>query len=154
MAVKLQYYSELAEQAVGQLMESQENWTAYLDTASRLYKYPFHEQVMIYTQRPDAVAVAPIEMWNKKMNRYIRYGSKGIALIDNIGEKPRVRYVFDYADTVEGYGNAKRPFIWQMKQEYEAPLYKRSQIFTVKCLNKTHLKQIILRTNLSILQII
>ena len=83
MPAKLQYYSELAERQARRVTGSREDWTGFLTTAGRLYKYPFDEQLMIYAQRPDATACAPLEMWNKPMNRYVRQGSKGIALIDN-----------------------------------------------------------------------
>ncbi len=74
-------------------------WTAFLTTAARLYKYPFHEQMMIYAQRPDATACAEYDLWNEKMGRYVRRGSKGIALVDDSGDRPRLRYVFDISDT-------------------------------------------------------
>jgi hypothetical protein len=95
------------------------DWTGFLATAGRLYKYPFEEQLMIHAQRPDAKAVAPLELWNKPMNRYVRRGSKGIALLDNRGEKPRLKYVFDVVDTQDGWYNPRRPFLWELKPEHE-----------------------------------
>ena len=119
MQSKLQTYSQLANQASKQLTQSREQWTAFLDTASRLYKYPYPEQLMIYAQRPDARACAPMETWNKPMNRWVRRGSKGIALIDTTGEKPRLRYVFDYEDTEPGRRESRRPFLRALKNEHE-----------------------------------
>ena len=119
---KLQFFSELADRQARQVTGSREDWTGFLETAGRLYKYPFDEQLMIYAQRPDATACAPLEMWNKPMNRSVRRGSKGIALIDHSAAEPRLRYVFDYADTVDGRYNPRRPFIWQMKPEHEQPV--------------------------------
>ena len=119
MPSKLQAYTALAEQQTRQITGSRERWTDFLATAGRLYKYPFEEQLMIYTQRPDATACAPLETWNKPMNRYVRKGSKGIALIDTTGDKPVLRYVFDVSDTEDGWRNrAHRPFIWEMKPEH------------------------------------
>jgi len=119
---KLQFYSELADRQARQVTGSREDWTGFLETAGRLYKYPFDEQLMIYAQRPDATACAPLEMWNKPMNRSVRRGSKGIALIDHSSDKPQLRYVFDYADTIDGRYNPRRPFIWEMKPEHEQPV--------------------------------
>ena len=116
---KVQFYSDLADRQARQVTGSRKDWTGFLETAGRLYKYPFDEQLMIYAQRPDAVACAPLETWNKPMNRYVRRGSKGIALIDISADKPRLRYVFDYADTEDGRYNPRRPFIWQMNPEHE-----------------------------------
>ena len=121
---KLQYYSALAERSTGQLTKSRENWTEYLTAAARLYKYPFDEQVMIYTQKPDATACAPLETWNNPMNRKVKRGSKGIALIYQIGGESRLRYVFDYADTEGGWQgrDPRRPQIWELRQEHEVPV--------------------------------
>ena len=96
------------------------NWTGFLSTAGRLYKYPFEEQLMIHAQRPEAVACAPLETWNNPMNRYVKRGSKGIALLDNTGGRPKLKYVFDVSDTHEGRRNSRRPFIWELKPEHEA----------------------------------
>ena len=94
------------------------SWTAFLETAARLYKYPYHEQLMIYAQRPDATACAEYDLWNQRMGRYVRRGSKGIALIDNSGEKPRIKYVFDVADTV-GTERSRSPYLWKYRPEHE-----------------------------------
>ena len=84
----------------------------------RLYKYPYHEQLMIYAQRPDATACAEYDLWNKRMGRYIRRGAKGIALIDHSGDAPRLRYVFDVADT-RGAEHSRNPYLWEFRPEHE-----------------------------------
>ena len=101
MANKMQFYAQMAEDAARQITGSREQWTAFLRTAARLYKYPYHEQLMIFAQRPDATACAEYDLWNDTMRRYVRRGSKGIALIDTRGDRPRLRYVFDVSDTRE-----------------------------------------------------
>lgn len=99
MMSNLEFYSAMASYTATHLTDSWQKWTAFLTTASRLYKYPFHEQLMIFAQRPDATACAEYDLWNDTMRRYVRRGSKGIALVDNSREKPRLRYVFDISDT-------------------------------------------------------
>ena len=99
MASVLQQYHQLADRMATQITGSYQSWTDFLTTAARLYKYPYHEQLMIYAQRPEATACAYYELWNKRMGRYVRRGAKGIALIDHSGDAPRLRYVFDVADT-------------------------------------------------------
>ena len=99
MPDKIQFYEELAVQTLKQLTDSTENWTSFLNIAARMYKYPYHEQLMIYAQRPDTTACADFETWNKRMGRYVRRGSTGIALIDIHGNTPKLRYVFDISDT-------------------------------------------------------
>ncbi|MBQ7249302.1 MAG: DNA-binding protein, partial [Deltaproteobacteria bacterium] len=91
---------------------------AFLTTAARLYKYPFLEQVMIFAQRPEATACADYDVWNRRMRRYIRRGSSGIALIDLSGGNPTLRYVFDISDT-GGDKNAIQPYIWQYREEHQ-----------------------------------
>ena len=99
MPTKAELYAQMAEKMATQLTGSWQEWAGFLTTASRLYKYPFHEQLMIYAQRPDATACAEYDLWNEKMGRYVRRGSKGIALVDDSGDRPRLRYVFDISDT-------------------------------------------------------
>ena len=82
MTPKTAYYAAMAEDAARQVTGSWERWTSFLTTAGRLYKYPYHEQLMIHAQRPDATACAEYDLWNDKMNRYVKRGSKGIALLD------------------------------------------------------------------------
>ena len=125
MATKLQVMSELAAQATEQLTQSVDNWKSFLDSAAWLYKYPFHEQVLIYAQRRDAKACAPIELWNSKFKRWVNRGAKGIALIDDSGQKPALRYVFDVSDTNTRYDI---PFqLWQTKPIYEAQIIEELQ---------------------------
>jgi hypothetical protein len=119
---KAQIYAELADRQTRNITGSRENWTGFLNTAGRLYKYPFEEQLMIYAQRPNAQACASFDLWNENMNRYIRRGSKGIALLDMTSGKPRLKYVFDYADTADGRRNPRRPFIWELNPEHEKPV--------------------------------
>ena len=114
---KAAYYSQMAEETARQVTGSREQWTAFLTTAARLYKYPYNEQLMIYKQRPDATACAEYDLWNKTMRRYVRRGSKGIALVDNSGSRPKLRYVFDVSDTGER-DNSRPVNLWTMKDEY------------------------------------
>ena len=121
MANKMQFYTQMAEDAAKQITGSREQWTAFLRTAARLYRYPYHEQLMIFAQRPDATACAEYDLWNDTMRRYVRRGSKGIALIDTSGDRPRLRYVFDVSDTGERK-NSRPVQLWQMKEEYREPI--------------------------------
>ncbi len=88
MPTKAELYAQMADKVATQLTGSWQEWAGFLTTASRLYKYPFHEQLMIYAQRPDATACAEYDLWNEKMGRYVRRGSKGIALVDDSGTGP------------------------------------------------------------------
>ena len=118
MPSKYQAYRQMADTAEQQLTSSYKSWTQFLRTAARLYKYPYNEQVMIHAQRPDATACAEYDFWNKKMGRFVRRGSTGIALIDTSGQKPQLRYVFDVADT--GEREHSRPVhLWQFRAEHE-----------------------------------
>ena len=119
MQSKVQYYAELAENHIGSITASRESWTEFLETVGRLYKYPFEEQLMIHAQRPEAQACASFDVWNDIMNRHIKRGSSGIALLDNSGNRPKLKYVFDYADTEDGRQNPRRPYLWQMLPEHE-----------------------------------
>jgi len=118
MANKVQEYIHLSEQATRQISGSYKEWTGFLATAARLYKYPFNEQLLIYAQRPEATACADYDLWNKQMRRYVMRGAKGIALIDTSTGKNRIRYVFDVADTGEKE-NARRPWLWQYRPEHQ-----------------------------------
>ena len=91
MMTKTAYYMQMAQEAAAQITGSKEQWTAFLTTSARLYKYPFAEQLMIYKQRPEATACAEYDLWNDRMNRYVKRGSKGIALLDMRGEQPKLR---------------------------------------------------------------
>ena len=118
MASALKQYHQLADHMATQITSSYQSWTDFLTTAARLYKYPYHEQLMIYAQRPDATACAEYDLWNKRMGRYIRQGAKGIALIDHSGDAPRLRYVFDVADT-RGTERSRSPYLWEFRPEHE-----------------------------------
>ena len=117
MPSKAEFYRQMAEQVSTQLVGSWKEWTAFLSTAARLYKYPFHEQMMIYAQRPDATACAEYDLWNEKMGRYVRRGSKGIALVDDSGDEPRLRYVFDISDTGT-CEHSRTPWLWQLEEQH------------------------------------
>lgn len=93
MPSKTEEYLALAQRTANGMTRYWESWTDYLTTASRLYKYPFADQLMIYAQRPDATACADFDIWNNRMNRYVRRGAKGIALLDESGGFPRLHYV-------------------------------------------------------------
>lgn len=117
MASKLQEYRRMSEEAQRQLTGSLERWQSFLATASRLYKYQYHEQVMIHAQRPDATACAEFDVWNNTMRRYVRRGSKGIALIDTSGDRERLRYVFDVSDTGTR-PNSRSLNLWELREEH------------------------------------
>ena len=121
MPSKAEFYRQMAEQVSTRLVGSWKEWTAFLSTAARLYKYPFHEQMMIYAQRPDATACAEYDLWNEKMGRYVRRGSKGIALVDDSGDKPHLRYVFDISDTGTRE-HSRTPWLWQLKEQHIGPV--------------------------------
>lgn len=122
MARKLQLVSELADQTARNITRDVGGWKQYLDTASRLYKYKFDEQLLIYAQRPDATACADMELWNEKMRRWVKAGSKGIALIRGTENgRPHLEYVFDVADTRPVRG-ARMPYLWEMREEHHAPV--------------------------------
>ena len=121
MPSKAEFYRQMAEQVSTRLVGSWQEWTAFLSTAARLYKYPFHEQMMIYAQRPDATACAEYDLWNEKMGRYVRRGSKGIALVDDSGDRPRLRYVFDISDTGTRE-HSRTPWLWQLEEQHIGPV--------------------------------
>ena len=118
MPSKTQYYAQLAAETARKATESLQTWTAYLKTSARLYKYPYYEQLLIFAQKPEATACAGYEVWNETMHRYVRRGTKGIALIDDSGDAPRMKYVFDVSDTGGG-ANARRPFLWEYRPEHQ-----------------------------------
>ena len=118
MASTLQQYHQLADHMATQITGSYQSWTDFLTTAARLYKYPYHEQLMIYAQRPDATACAEYDLWNNRMGRYIRRGAKGIALIDHSGDAPKLKYVFDVADT-RSTERSRSPYLWEYRPEHE-----------------------------------
>ena len=116
MPSKTEEYLALAQRAANGLTRYWESWTDYLTTASRLYKYPFADQLMIYAQRPDATACADFDIWNNRMNRYVRRGAKGIALLDESSGFPRLHYVFDVSDTGVRR-NSRDPEVWQFNDD-------------------------------------
>ena len=121
MPTKAEQYAQMADQVARQLTGSWQEWAGFLTTAARLYKYPFHEQMMIYAQRPDATACAEYDLWNNRMGRYVRRGSKGIALVDDSGDRPRLRYVFDISDTGTRE-HSRTPWLWTMNDEHTVPV--------------------------------
>ena len=121
MPNKTQEYLNLAQQTAKELTRYWENWTDYLTTASRLYKYSYADQLMIYAQRPDATACASFNLWNNRMNRYVRHGSKGIALLDQSSSVPRLHYVFDVSDTGVRR-NSRDPEVWQLGPDLVQPV--------------------------------
>ena len=121
MPSKTEEYLALAQRTANGLTRYWESWTAYLTTASRLYKYPFADQLMIYAQRPDATACADYDVWNNRMNRYVRRGSKGIALLDESSGFPRLHYVFDVSDTGVRR-NSRDPEVWQYNDYLKQPV--------------------------------
>ena len=121
MPSKTEEYLALAQRTANGLTRYWESWTDYLTTASRLYKYPFADQLMIYAQRPDATACADYDIWNNRMNRYVRRGSKGIALLDESSGYPRLHYVFDVSDTGVRR-NSRDPDLWQYNDDLKQPV--------------------------------
>ena len=121
MPSKTEEYLALAQRTANGLTRYWESWTAYLTTASRLYKYPFADQLMIYAQRPDATACADFDIWNNRMNRYVRRGAKGIALLDESSGFPRLHYVFDVSDTGVRR-NSRDPEVWQLGPDLVQPV--------------------------------
>ena len=121
MPNKTEEYLALAQRTANGLTRYWESWTDYLTTASRLYKYPFADQLMIYAQRPDATACADFDIWNNRMNRYVRRGAKGIALLDESSGFPRLHYVFDVSDTGVRR-NSRDPEVWQYNDDLKQPV--------------------------------
>ena len=118
MPNKTEEYLALACKTADSFSRQWEHWAEFLITAARLYKYSYPDQLMIYAQRPDATACAEYDVWNNKMNRYVRRGSKGIALLDESGGYPRLHYVFDVSDTAPRL-NALYPHLWEVEQTAE-----------------------------------
>ena len=121
MPSKTEEYLALAQRTANGLTRYWESWTDYLTTASRLYKYPFADQLMSYAQRPDATACADFDIWNTRMNRYVRRGAKGIALLDESSGFPRLHYVFDVSDTGVRR-NSRDPEVWQLGPDLVQPV--------------------------------
>ena len=121
MPTKAELYSQLASDTARRLTGNWERWADFLSLAGRLYKYPYFDQLLIYAQRPDATACAEYDVWNNRMNRFVRRGSKGIALLDDSGGTPHLRYVFDVSDTGTRR-NSLDPDLWQMDYSFREPV--------------------------------
>ena len=121
MPNKTEEYLALACKTADSFSRQWEHWAEFLITAARLYKYSYPDQLMIYAQRPDATACAEYDVWNNKMNRYVRRGSKGIALLDESGGYPRLHYIFDVSDTAPRR-NALYPDLWQINESLKEPV--------------------------------
>ena len=119
MPSKLQITIDYAQKLTADLSGQRGLWQRYLLTAARVYKYPFPEQLLIFGQRPDATACAPIEVWNKRMGRRVKRGAKGIALIDESGENQKLKYVFDVSDTRLVDESSRTPYLWRMEEPHE-----------------------------------
>ena len=117
MPSSIQAYRQMADNAQRQITGSHQSWMAFLQTAARLYKYPYNEQVMIHAQRPNATACAEYDFWNERMGRYVRRGSKGIAVIDTTGDNPKLKYVFDVADTGTRE-NSRSVNLWELRRSH------------------------------------
>ena len=141
MPNKTEEYLALACKTADSFSRQWEHWAEFLITAARLYKYSYPDQLMIYAQRPDATACAEYDVWNNKMNRYVRRGSKGIALLDESGGYPRLHYVFDVSDTAPRR-NALYPDLWQINESLKEPVtgpgtglcWQKTMAFTAKVL--------------------
>ena len=111
----------LAEYHATRISSSPRDWMNYLDTAARLYRYPFMDQLLIHAQRPKATACASLELWNEKMLRWVNRGAKGIALLDETMQKTRLRYVFDIQDTHKVKGG-RTPYLWRLQEKQQEEL--------------------------------
>ncbi len=116
---KYQYVSAMAEDTAVKIAKNGASWTAFLDTAARLYKRPYNEQLLIHAQRPDASVCASLEDWNEKMYCWVNRGAKGIALIDTASERPKLKYVFDVSDVHKARRIGRDPYIWELKEEHK-----------------------------------
>lgn len=123
MSNKIQDIVHLAGSTASKVTKTYKDWIGYLTTASRLSKYPFTDQLLIYAQRPDATACASFDIWCKHLNRYVKRGSKGIALVDVQNGRPSLRYVFDVTDTGEKR-DSRNIYLWQYKDEHREAVTK------------------------------
>lgn len=143
---RVQRISEMAEQTAQDAAKTPQSWMEFLDTASRVYKYPFSDQLLIYRQYPEATAVATIDIWNKKMHRWVNKGTHGIALIDDTGANPRLSYVFDLRDTHPGY-NGRTPYLWDLRPEHEHRLQEHlTETYTLDLLLPDSLPNVLMET--------
>ena len=120
---KLQDIRDLAQEHAVSVSGSPRDWMDYMNTASRLYRYSFSDQLLIHAQHPEATACASLELWNEKMFRWVNRGARGIALLDETGQHTRLRYVFDISDTHMVAGG-RSPYLWQMQE------HQREEILT------------------------
>ena len=120
---RLRRTADLFTEHLVDVTKDSSHWTSFLQCAGRMYKYSFVDQLLIHAQRPDAVACASMEFWNEKMHRWIKRGSKGIALIDRTNpHRPLIKYVFDIGDTHQSRANTPTPYIWKMGEEHIDPV--------------------------------
>ena len=125
MASKYYEITSLAEETTSRITSNQREWTSYLKTAGKIYKYPFEDQMLIYTQRPDATACTSIDYWNNRMKCWVKKGSKGIALIDRNSDYNKLRYVFDVSDVQKSREGGVLPYDWQVKEEYKDKIIEK-----------------------------
>ena len=125
MAAKYQLITELYQRTGRAVTKNPQAWQGFLASACRNYKCRFDEQILIYAQRPDAVAVARLETWNKRFKRWVNKDSKGIAVFDMKGRRNTLKYYFDVSDTHEGYYGSQPVPIWQMSERYEQAVTER-----------------------------
>ncbi|MBR1892231.1 MAG: helicase SNF2, partial [Lachnospiraceae bacterium] len=125
MAGKYNEIKELARSTALELSADAEKWKAFLETSGRLYRYSFMDQLLIHAQRPDATACAELETWNEKMHCWVNKGSKGIALLDESSDRPKLRYVFDVSNVHPGWNIGRLPNIWQMRGRDEQAVISR-----------------------------
>ena len=125
---KYAYISMLAEETAQEVSKNGERWKKYLHTASRLYKYSFEDQLLIYAQRPNASACATVEIWNQAMNCWVNRGAKGIALIDDNSPYGGLRYVFDISDVHKSRRTGRFPNLWQMQKKHKEAVLHRLEL--------------------------
>ena len=118
---KVNEYYDLAKQMAGEVSRSPRDWMKFLDTAAKLYRYSFQDNLLIHLQRPDATACAELEQWNQKMGRWVNRGAKGIALLDDTGPRRKLRYVFDVSDTHMVRGG-RTPYLWKLEEKNHADI--------------------------------
>ena len=154
MPSKYQEYRQMADTAERQLTSSYKSWTQFQRTAARLYKYPYNEQVMIHAQRPDATACAEYDFWNKKMGRFVRRGSTGIALIDTSGQKPQLRYYDAHESDIIIHKAAKRAFddlalkklpaVKSLQEEYAKLLAEKKAAYAAYRRSRDEMRELLL----------
>ena len=125
MANRFDEIVRLARDTFERVSSSPVDWVDYLKTAARNYRYSFNDQLLVYAQRPDAKACAPIELWNNRMHCWVNRGAKGIALIDDSSARPKLRYVFDVSDVHRSRVNGVLPKLWEMQENYEADVIRK-----------------------------